>query len=78
MSQREGSMVGWDCVIEWLNGAITQGVTYHVAEASAFMKDMDADVALLKNLFITKIGSSWHFATRANTQSMLGITRGTA
>eukprot|EP00965_Chrysotila_dentata_P095826 3167418-Pleurochrysis_carterae.AAC.1 len=38
------------------------------AEASALMKDMDADVALLQNLFLTKIGSSWHSATRANTQ----------
>eukprot|EP00965_Chrysotila_dentata_P104536 3452164-Pleurochrysis_carterae.AAC.2 len=110
MSQRKGSMVGWDCVIKWLSGATTQGVTHLVseeriaefikmypllesnyralqdwvlgdasrAEASAFMKDMDADVAQLKNLFITKIGRSWHSATRANTQSMLGITRGTA
>eukprot|EP00965_Chrysotila_dentata_P082791 2731621-Pleurochrysis_carterae.AAC.1 len=32
MSEREGSMVGWDCVIDWLNGAITQGVTHHVSE----------------------------------------------
>eukprot|EP00965_Chrysotila_dentata_P007302 236359-Pleurochrysis_carterae.AAC.1 len=37
---------------------------------------MDADVALLKNLFLTKIGSSWQSATRANTHGMLGITRG--
>eukprot|EP00965_Chrysotila_dentata_P214313 6188126-Pleurochrysis_carterae.AAC.4 len=25
MSGREGSMVGWDCVIEWLNAAIKEG-----------------------------------------------------
>eukprot|EP00965_Chrysotila_dentata_P258552 6213259-Pleurochrysis_carterae.AAC.2 len=29
MSNREGSMVGWDCVIEWLNAAITEGVSHH-------------------------------------------------
>eukprot|EP00965_Chrysotila_dentata_P213139 6187448-Pleurochrysis_carterae.AAC.1 len=32
MSAREGSMVGWDCVIEWLNAAITEGVSHHVSE----------------------------------------------
>eukprot|EP00965_Chrysotila_dentata_P009067 294690-Pleurochrysis_carterae.AAC.1 len=48
------------------------------AEASAIMKDMDADVALLKNLFLTKVGRSWQSATRPNTHSMLEITRGRA
>ena len=31
MSDRPGSMVGWDCIIEWLNGAITAGVSSHVS-----------------------------------------------
>ena len=30
MSDREGAMVGYDCPIEWLNGAITAGVLSHV------------------------------------------------
>eukprot|EP00965_Chrysotila_dentata_P212548 6187105-Pleurochrysis_carterae.AAC.1 len=29
---QEGSMVGWDCVIEWLNAAITESVSHHVSE----------------------------------------------
>eukprot|EP00965_Chrysotila_dentata_P167952 5545661-Pleurochrysis_carterae.AAC.1 len=32
MSGREGSMVEWDCVIEWLNAAISDGVSHHVSE----------------------------------------------
>eukprot|EP00965_Chrysotila_dentata_P029264 973024-Pleurochrysis_carterae.AAC.1 len=32
MSARESSMVGWDCVIEWLDAAITEGVSHHVSE----------------------------------------------
>eukprot|EP00965_Chrysotila_dentata_P103875 3430288-Pleurochrysis_carterae.AAC.1 len=32
MSERAGSMVGWDCVIEWLNAAITEGVSHSVSE----------------------------------------------
>ena len=30
MSDREGAMVGYDCPVEWLNGAITDGVQSHV------------------------------------------------
>eukprot|EP00965_Chrysotila_dentata_P162501 5366263-Pleurochrysis_carterae.AAC.2 len=39
---------------------------------------MEADVALLKELGSYQKGSSWQSATRANTHSMLGITRGRA
>ena len=31
MSDQEGCMVGYDCPIEWLNGAITAGVQSHVS-----------------------------------------------
>ena len=31
MSDREGAMVGHDCPVEWLNGAITSGVDSHVS-----------------------------------------------
>lgn len=32
MSAQPGRMIGWDCVIEWLNGAISSGVANHVTE----------------------------------------------
>eukprot|EP00965_Chrysotila_dentata_P059831 1984356-Pleurochrysis_carterae.AAC.1 len=32
MSTRKGSIIGWDCVIEWLNAVITEGVSHHVYE----------------------------------------------
>eukprot|EP00965_Chrysotila_dentata_P151803 5016399-Pleurochrysis_carterae.AAC.3 len=32
MSTRVGSMIGWDCVIEWPNAAISEGVSHHVSE----------------------------------------------
>eukprot|EP00965_Chrysotila_dentata_P133949 4430172-Pleurochrysis_carterae.AAC.2 len=32
MFAREGSMIGWDYVIDWLNAAITEGVSHHVSE----------------------------------------------
>eukprot|EP00965_Chrysotila_dentata_P210281 6185805-Pleurochrysis_carterae.AAC.1 len=105
MSKREGSMVGWDCVVEWLNAAITEGVAHSVSEErieefihmfpllqenytvlrawlshsaadehTAFMKDMDKDVAKLKGFFIDKVGHDWATATRANSVSHLGIS----
>lgn len=32
MSDKPGSLVGWDTPVEWLNGAITEGVASHVSE----------------------------------------------
>ena len=41
--------------------------------ARAKMKQMDADVALLRGLFVAKVGATWAAATRRNTESDLGI-----
>eukprot|EP00965_Chrysotila_dentata_P199849 6179627-Pleurochrysis_carterae.AAC.2 len=37
---------------------------------------MDAEVARLKGLFMSRIGRNWNTATRVNAQSNLGTTRG--
>eukprot|EP00965_Chrysotila_dentata_P045782 1521555-Pleurochrysis_carterae.AAC.1 len=106
MSAREGCVVGWDCVIKWLNAAITEGASHHVSEESIQrfvsiyplltenfrslkehvlkatdtqrmnMKDMDTDVARLKDMFMTSVDTDWSTATRNNPTSNLGLTRG--
>ena len=98
--------VGWDSPVEFLNGAITDGVSSLVSESRieefvanyafmnhnyaalldmleisrptrANMRDMDANVARMKDWLITHIGATWDAAVLANANSKLGIsTRG--
>eukprot|EP00965_Chrysotila_dentata_P065868 2182013-Pleurochrysis_carterae.AAC.1 len=57
-----------------------QSVKAHVLRTQVaqrvFMKDMDTDAERLKNLLLNRIGRKWATATRSNTQSTLGLTRG--
>ena len=96
--------VGWDTPIEWLNGAITDGVRALVSEdrieefvanysflhhnysamremveaaspaGVSFMRDMDGNVARMKDWLIKNIGSDWNTASRPNRNSKLGIS----
>lgn len=98
--------VGWDTPIEWLNLAITEGVTQLVSEeriadfvakyslmqsnytvlVEAMHKDvkrtskmrcMDSNVSAMKTWLMECVGSDWQEATRVNSNSKLGVQRGT-
>eukprot|EP00965_Chrysotila_dentata_P108959 3599791-Pleurochrysis_carterae.AAC.1 len=47
-----------------------------VDEYSAYLKEMDNNVALLKGFFMDQAGSDWSTANGSNANSHLGITRG--
>lgn len=101
----EGSYVGWDTPIEWLNGAITDGVSKLVSEQRiarfvaqyAFvdsnyhsllhatqcdhtgggkMRELDSNVAVMKQWLMQRIGEDWNSATRVNVVSNLDMERG--
>ena len=40
------------------------------------MKSIEEDSVKLKTFFMQKIGSDWNTASRRNSESRLGITRG--
>lgn len=78
MSQHEGSMVGWDCVIEWLNKAISQGVSHHVSEEriSRFIKCfplLEHNYAVLRGILLPP--QQRHAAFMKDMDSDVGILK---